>query len=90
MGTYLEDIDDLLTDVKELDTIKENCFEGFTHDIPKSVLVQRKRRAAAAIAASKASKSSTLKRPALLKAASGIVKEHGGCEQGEHDEQTNY
>jgi hypothetical protein len=56
MGAYLEEINDLLKDVQDLDAIKENCFEGFTHDIPKSVMVQRKRRATAAAAASKASK----------------------------------
>jgi len=47
-----------------LDTQKDSCVDGFSHDIPKSVLESRKMRAAAIVAANKAAKTTTLKRPA--------------------------
>jgi hypothetical protein len=88
MKEYLVEINELLKDVQELDSKKENCFEGFSHDIPKSVKEVRKRRAAEQAAAKKAAKSTTtLKRPAQLKSAS--TKEHEACAQ-DHDEQTIY
>jgi len=88
MKEYLVEINELLKDVQELDSEKENCFEGFSHDIPKSVKEVRKRRATEQAAAKKAAKTITLKRPAQLKTAS--TKEHEACGGNDHDEQTIY